>query len=139
MAQVDAQLRAGGGHPGAVGVVAVGGEEPHIRPQQAQVVGDVPTHTAQIHGDPAGVRVGSDQRSEGTPTNVHVDAAHHHRVAAGAQNIAPPGDEPLPGQVGDVNRGAGSGNSQGIRDLLLGDEGILFNELQYLPFPLCHC
>ena len=139
MAQVDAQLRAGGGHLGAVGIVAVGSKQPHVRSQQAQVMGNVPAHAAQADGDPPGVTVRADQGGKGTPADVHVDASHHHGIAAGAQDIAPSGDQALPGEVGDMHRGAGPGDSQLIRDLLLGDEGILFNELQYLPFPLCHC
>ena len=138
MAQVDAQLGAGGCHLGTVGIVTVGGEQPHIRAQQAQVVGNVPAHAPKAHGDPAGVGVRPDQGREGPAADVHVDAPHHHGVAAGAQDIAPSGDKALPGQIGDMDRGAGTGDPQGIRDLLLGDEGILFDELQYLPFPLCH-
>ena len=40
-----------------VHIVAEGGQQPHIQPQQAHVVGDVPAHAARAHPHPAGVGV----------------------------------------------------------------------------------
>ena len=55
VAQVDAQLGTGGRHPLAVDIVAIGAEQMNIRPQQRQVMGNVPTHAAQADGHGAGV------------------------------------------------------------------------------------
>ena len=138
MAQVDAQLRAGGGYPLPVEIIAVGCQEPYIQTHQTHVVGDIPAHAAQRHTDPAGIGVRRDQRGEGPAADIHVDAAYHHHIAAAAQDVALSGDVALFHQVGDVDGGGGPGDAQPVRDSLLGDHGVGFNELQNLPLPLCH-
>ena len=139
MAQVDAQLRAGGGHPFAVEIVAVGGQQPDIGAQQRQIVGNVAPDAPQTDADGAGIGVGGHQGSEGASADVHIDAPGHHGIAAAAKHIAPPGNAALFGQVGDVDRHAGAGDAQLCGDILLGNQRIGFNQLQYLPFPLGHC
>ena len=138
MAQVDAQSGAGGGHPLSVKVVAIGGQEPYIQTHEAHVVGNVPSHAAQRHTDPTGVGIRLHQRGKGPAADVHVDATYHHSIAAAAQDVALTGDVALFHQVGDVDRGGGPGDAQSVRDSLLGDHGVGFNELQNLPLPLRH-
>ena len=119
-------------------VVAIGGQEPYIQTHEAHVVGNVPSHAAQRHTDPAGVGVRGNQRREGPSADIHIDAAHYHDIAAAAQDVALTGDVALFHQVGDVDRGGGPGDAQPVRDSLLGDHGVSFNELQNLPLPLRH-
>ena len=138
MAQVDAKLRTGGSHLLTVEVIPVGGEQMHIGAQQGQVVGDVPAHAPQADGDGAGIGVRCHQGRKRAPADVHVDAAHHHGIAAAAQHIAPAGNAALFGQIGNVHRNAGTGDAHFLSDFLLGNQGIGFNQLQNLPFPLCH-
>ena len=47
LADVDAQLAAGGGDTLGVHIVAEGGEHPHVQPHQSHVVGDVAPHAPQ--------------------------------------------------------------------------------------------
>ena len=47
-------------------------------------------------------------------------------------------DDALFHQVGDVDRYRRAGDARPIRQLLLGNEGILFDPAQDLPFPLGH-
>ena len=138
MTGVDAQLRAGGGHPLAIGVVPEGGEQPHIHPHQAHIMGDVPSHAPQTGGNPAWVGVRLHQGVKGAAADIHVDAPHHNRVASGAKDIALSGDAAFFGQVGDVDGNTGSGDSQRVGNGLLGDHGICFDQLKDLPFPLGH-
>ena len=138
VADVDAQLAAGGGHPLGLHVVAKGGEQVDLRPQQGQVVGDVPPHAPQAHPHPAGVGVPGDQRAGGATPDVHVHAPHHHGVGRCAQDVALPGDMSLFHQVGDVHRRRGPGDPRLVCQLLLGDHGVLLNPAQELPFPLGH-
>ena len=119
-------------------VVSKGRQQPHIRPQQAQVVGNVPAHTPQAHPDGAGIGIRRHQRAEGTAADVHIDASHHHGVGAGAQHIPPAGDIALGHQVGDVHRHRGPGDAQLLGDGLLGNHGIRFDHLQNLPLALGH-
>ena len=110
----------------------------HLLPQQAQVVGDVPPHAAQRRGHPAGVGVPRHQRRGGHRADVHIHAAHHHDVGRLPQQVAPPGDVSLFHQVGDVHRHGGPGDPRLVCQLLLGDQGVLFDPVQKLPLPLGH-
>ena len=136
MAGVNPQLLTGGGHLLAVNVLTEGAEKLHLLPQQGKVVGNVPSHPAQAHSHMAGVGVRRNQGAEGSAADVHIHAPHHHAVAAGAENIAFPGDVALLGQVGNMHPHGGAGNPQSLRHLLLGDHGIGSNQLQNLSFPL---
>ena len=135
---VDAQLPAGGGDALGVHVVAEGGEHAHVHPQQGHVVGDVPPHAPQAHAHLAGVGVGSHQLPVGPAADVHVDAANHHRVGRCADDVALAGDVALLHQVGDVHRHRRAGDARLVCQLLLGDQGVLLNPPENLPFPLGH-
>ena len=138
VADVDAQLAAGGGHLLGGHIVAKGGEQMDLRPQQGQVVGDVPPDAAQAHAHLTGVGVPGDQRPEGPPANVHVHAAHHHRIGRGAHDVPPPGNVPLAHQVGDMHCRRGAGDPRLVCQLLLADHRVLFNPAQELTLTLCH-
>ena len=119
-------------------VIAVGSQQPHIQTHQAHVVGNVPSHAPQAQGYGAGIGVGGHQRGKGTSADVHIHAAYHHGVGAAAQNVALSGDAALLHQIGDMHRHGRTGDAQLIRNLLLGDHGIGFDQLQNLPLPLGH-
>ena len=101
-------------------------------------MGDVPPHAPQAHAHGARVGVGWHQLVGRTAADVHVHAAHHHRVGRGADDIPPAGNVPLLHQVGDVHRRRGAGDARLLRQLLLGDEGVLLNPFENLSFPLGH-
>ena len=138
LADVDAQLSAAGGDALGVHIVPEGGEQPHVHPQQSQVVGDVPPHAPQAHANLAGVGVSGHQGLVGPAADVHIHAPHHHGVRGGADDISLPGDVALLHQVGDMDRRRGAGDPRLVRQLLLGDQRIFLNPLEDLPFPLGH-
>ena len=80
-----------------VGVIAESGEQPYIQPHQAHIVGDVPAHAAQTCGNHTWVGIRLHKGGEGTAADVHIDPAHHHGVASGAQDVALARDAALPG------------------------------------------
>ena len=87
LADVDAQLAAGGGDALGVEIVAEGGEQPGVYTQKAHVVGDVPAHAAQADAHRAGIGILSHQLSEGPTADVDVNGAHHGGVGGVAQHM----------------------------------------------------
>ena len=138
LADVDAQLAAGGGDTLGVHIVAEGGEHPHVQPHQSHVVGDVAPHAPQAHAHLARVGVRRHQLPVGPPADVQVDAPHDYHIRSGADDVALAGDMALLHQIGDVYRHRRAGDARFVRQLLLGDQGVLLNPLENLPFPLSH-
>ena len=60
-----------------VGVVAYGGHQPNPIPQQAQVVGDIPPHTARRTTDRPGIGIPVNQRTKGCPADIHIHGAEN--------------------------------------------------------------
>ena len=138
LGDVDAKLPAAGGDLLGVQVVAEGCDQPHVQPQQAHVVGDVPAHAPQAHPHGPGVGVMLHRHLRRPAADVHVDAAHHRHIGRRVDDVALAGDIPLFHQVGDVHRHGGPGDAGLFRQLLLGDQGIFLDPVQDLPFPLGH-
>jgi len=74
----------------------------------------------------------------GPPADVQVDAPHDYHIRSGADDVALAGDMALLHQIGDVYRHRRAGDARFVRQLLLGDQGVLLNPLENLPFPLSH-
>ena len=102
-------------------------------------MGNVPPYAAYAHGDGAGVGIPINERTEALSTNVHVDAAHHHHIGAGAEHVALPGDKALLHEIGNMNGHGGTGDTGLLGQLLLRDHGIFLNPPQNLTFTLGHC
>ena len=119
MAQINAQLRAGGGDPFTVEIVSVGGEHSHIGAHEAQVVGNVSPYAAETHAYSAGVGIGGYQGGKAAPADIHVDTADDHRIGARMEDVPPTGDAALLGQIGNVYCHAGAGNAQLCGNVLL--------------------
>ena len=150
VAAVDKQIgaRPAAGNGGAVAQVKAHrlgkailpqhGDHGHLLTQQAEVVGDVPSHAAQRGGHPAGVGVPGHQRRVGHRADIHIHAAHHGDVGRLTQQIAAAGNVTLPHQVGNVDRGAGPRNTGLVGQLLLGNTRVFPYPLQQLPFSSGH-
>ena len=138
LGDIDAQLAAHRRQLLGVHIVAEGCQQPHIQPHQAHVVGDVPAYAAGAHPHPAGVGILCHQFLTGPAADVHVHTAHHRDVGAAGHDVALSGDAALFHQVGNMHRHAGPCDARPLRQLLLGDHGIRFDPVEYLPFPLGH-
>ena len=138
LGNVDAQFAAAGGDLLGVDIVAEHRHHPDVHAQQGHVVGDVPPHAAQAHPYHTGVGVLHDGDLAGPAADVHIHAAHHGDVGGRVDDIALAGDVALFHQVGDVHRHGGPGDPRLVCQLLLGDQGVLFNPVQKLPLPLGH-
>ena len=101
-------------------------------------MGDVPAHAAKAHPHHAGVGILHDGDLAGPAADVHIHAAHHGDIGGRVDDVAFAGDIALFHQVGDVHRHGGSGDARLVRQLLLGDQGVLFNPVQKLPLTLGH-
>ena len=138
LGDVDAQLSAAGGNLLGVDIVAEHRQQTDVHAQQRHVVGDVPPHAAKAHPHNAGVGVLHDGDLTGPAADVHIHAAHHGDVGGRVDDVALAGDVALFHQVGDVHRHRGPGDPRLVCQLLLGDQGVLFNPVQKLPLPLGH-
>ena len=138
MTDIDPQLSAGFRHTVAVDILADGGEHFHIHTHKGHIVGNVSAHASQADGDLAGIGVRRNQISKAAATDIHIYAANHHRIGTGAQHIALAGNVALFQQIADVDRHGRPGDIQPLCQLLLGDHGVRRDQLQDLPFPLCH-
>ena len=138
LGDVDAQFAAAGCDLLGVDIVAEHRHHPDVHAQQGHVVGDVPAHAAQAHPHHAGVGVLHDGDLAGPAADVHIHAAHHSDVGGRVDDIALAGDVALFHQVGDVHRHGGPGDPRLVCQLLLGDQGVLFDPVQKLPLPLGH-
>ena len=105
---------------------------------QAHIVGDVPAHAAQAHGDLAGIGICGHQRLVSKTADVHVHAANNGGIAAGAEHIALSGDVALAHEVVNMHAHAGAGDAELIGQLLLGDHGVCLDALEDLSFTLGH-
>ena len=121
-----------------VGVVPKGGEQPDVYPQQGHVVGDIPPHAPQADAHRPGVGVRAHQRGGGHAADVHIYPAHHHGIGGGGDDIPLAGDVALFHQIGYVHRHRGPGDARLVRQLLLGDQGVLLNPSEDLALPLGH-
>ena len=138
LGDVDAQFAAAGGDLLGVDIVAEHRHHPDVHAQQGHVVGDVPAYAAGAHPHPAGVGILCHQFLTGPAADVHVHTAHHRDVGAAGHDVALSGDAALFHQVGNMHRHAGPCDARPLRQLLLGDHGIRFDPVEYLPFPLGH-
>ena len=119
MADIDAQFAAGGGNALGVKIVTEGCEKTDIHSEQAQIVRNIPPHAAESRRHPSRVGVTRHHRRKGAPADIDIDAARHHRVSTGAQNITLSGDVALAHQIGDMHRHGGSCDSRALRQRLL--------------------
>ena len=119
-------------------VVTIGSEQSGVNAHEAQIVGDIPAHAAKADAYPTGIGVSTHKGRGAFSTDIHIDAAHHHDIAAGAKYIASAGDAAFFRQVGNMHGHTGAGDAQPLGDVLLRDQWVRFNQLQYLPLPLCH-
>ena len=138
LGDVDAQFAAAGGDLLGVDIVAEHRHHPDVHAQQGHVVGDVPAHAAQAHPHHAGVGVLHDGNLAGPAADVHIHAAHHGDIGGCVNDVALAGDVALFHQVGDMHRHGGSGDPRLVCQLLLGDQGVLFDPVQKLPLTLGH-
>ena len=138
LGDINAQLSAGGGDLLGVQVVPEGGEEPHVHPQKAHVVGNVAPHAPQADAHPAGIGVLGHQFVGGAAADVHIHPADDHGVGGGVDDVALAHDISFFHQIGDMHGHRGPGDARLVRQLLLGDEGILLDPSEQLPFPLGH-
>ena len=118
LGDINAQLSAGGGDLLGVQVVPEGGEEPHVHPQKAHVVGNVAPHAPQADAHPAGIGVLGHQFVGGAAADVHIHPADDHGVGGGVDDVA------LAHDISFFHQ--------------MGDEGILLDPSEQLPFPLGH-
>ena len=138
LGDVDAQLSAAGGDFLGVDIVAEHRQQTDVHAQQSHVVGDVAAHAAQAHPHHTGVGVLHDGNLAGPAADVHIHAAHHGDIGGCVNDVALAGDVALFHQVGDVHRHGGSGDPSLVCQLLLGDQGVLFDPVQKLPLTLGH-
>ena len=138
LGDVDAQFAAAGGDLLGVDVVAEYRQQTDVHAQQGHVVSNIPPHAAQAHPYHTGVGVLHDGDLAGPAADVHIHAAHHGDVGGRVDDIALAGDVALFHQVGDVHRHGGSGDPSLVCQLLLGDQGVLFDPVQKLPLTLGH-
>ena len=138
LGDVDAQLPAACGDFLGVDIVPEYRQQTDVHAQQSHVVSDVPPHTAQAHPHHAGIGVPHDGDLAGPAADVHIYAAHHSDIGGRVDDVALAGDVALFHQVGDVHRHGGSGDPRLACQLLLGDQGVLFDPVQKLPLPLGH-
>ena len=101
-------------------------------------MGNVAAHTPKADGDSAGIGICLHQRAGRAAADIHIHAAYHHRIGAVAQYIAFSGNIALFQEIGNMHRHGRAGDLQSIRDTLLGDHGIRFDEAENLPFSLRH-
>ena len=138
LGDVDAQLSAAGGDFLGVDIVPEYRQQTDVHAQQGHVVGDVAAHAAKAHPYHTGVGVLHDGDLAGPAADVHIHAAHHGDVGGCVNDVALAGDVALFHQVGDVHRHGGSGDPSLVCQLLLGDQGVLFDPVQKLPLTLGH-
>ena len=138
LGNVNAQLPAACGDLLGVDIVAEYRQQTDVHAQQGHVVSNIPPHAAQAHPHHAGIGVPHDGDLAGPAADVHIYAAHHGDVGGRVDDVAFPGDVALFHQVGDVHRHGGSGDPSLVCQLLLGDQGVLFDPVQKLPLTLGH-
>ena len=138
LGDVNAQLPAACCNLLGVNVVSEHRQHPNVHTQQGHVVGNVPAHAPQTHPHHAGVGVLHDGDLAGPAADVHIHAAHHGDIGGCVDDVALAGDVALFHQVGDVHRHGGSGDPSLVCQLLLGDQGVLFDPVQKLPLTLGH-
>ena len=138
LGDVDAQLPAACGDLLSIDIVTEYRQQTDVHAQQGHIVGNVPAHAAQAHPHHAGIGVPHDGNLTGPAADVHIHAAHHGDVGGRVDDVALAGDVALFHQVGDVHRHRGPGDPRLVCQLLLGDQGVLFNPVQKLPLPLGH-
>ena len=78
--QVDAEIGTGRLDALRAVVRAERGDEPDLRAEQGEVVGDVAAHAAEARADASGVRVSGDERGVAPPAYVDVHAADDGNV-----------------------------------------------------------
>ena len=138
MADVDAELAAGGRNALCMQVVAEGGQQANIHAEQAHVVGNISSDAAETDAHAAGVGIPRDERRIGLAADIDVHAADDGGIGAGAEHIALPGDVAFFHQVGDMDCDRGAGDARAFRKGFLRDHGVGLDPLQDLPFTLCH-
>lgn len=138
VADVDAELAAGGRNAMCMQVVAEGGQQADIHAEQAHVVGNISSDAAETDAHAAGVGIPRDERRVGLAADIDVHAADDGGIGAGAEHIALPGDVALFHQVGDMDCDRGAGDARAFRKGFLRDHGVGLDPLQDLPFTLCH-
>ena len=138
LGDVDAQLPAACGDFLGVDIVPEYRQQTDVHAQQGHVVSNIPPHAAQAHPYHTGVGVLHDGDLAGPAADVHIHAAHHSDIGGCVDDVALAGDVALFHQVGDVHRHGGSGDPRLACQLLLGDQGVLFDPVQKLPLPLGH-
>ena len=106
-------------------IVAHRGQQPGIGAEPRQVLGDVAPHPASRGTYPARVGIADAQVVMAATTDIHVGAADHHGVGAFTQHIAAALHIALAHQAGDVARQRRAADAKPVRQLLLGNHGIL--------------
>ena len=124
----------------AVDIVPGDGDHLDAGPQAGGILADVVGDAAHRHADEARVGV---LHHQGFPAaahevDVHRADAHHIALRGLGEDVALAQDVALLGKIRDVDRHGGAGDARLLRQLLLGDAGILPDPVQDLLFPLGH-
>ena len=124
----------------AVDIVPGDGDHLDAGPQAGGILTDVVGDAAHRHADEARVGV---LHHQGFPAaahevDVHRADAHHIALRGLGEDVALAQDVALLGKIRDVDRHGGAGDARLLRQLLLGDAGILPDPVQDLLFPLGH-
>ena len=137
LADVDAQLAAGGGDTLGVHIVAEGGEHPHVQPHQSHVVGDVAPHAPRLMRTWPGLESAATSSPWGRPPMSRLTPPRlPHKERCGrcspCRRYGPASSDwrcvPPPT----------SGRCPLCPPAPAGRSGVLLNPLENLPFPLSH-
>ncbi len=138
LAHVDAGALAHLQQVMAVLIVAHRGQQPGVSAKARQVLGDVAPHPAGGGAHPARVGVADAQVVVAAATDIHVGTTDHHGVGSFPQHIAAPLHIALAHQAGDVARQRRAADAEPVRQLLLGNHGILAQQGEDLLLTFCH-